>query len=351
MSYYKKAKLYAIICAVLVVVAAVLVVTVGLPEKAPFVDNTVLTVKCVDIPLDFTKLDTQLASATDLSYTVTQGKDLTGSFEAANVVFNGTGFTAENAQALVSTLGASYSVLSLNTINGKSASGLTMYMVFTGIVTFLIAGIYLAFRYGFKTALTAFVPAFAAAAAALITTALIGAGFSYPLAVAVIGSFALALFFAALAFGQARELHETKHVHDHDDVADQTGAALMPRNIGIAVVSVLILGAMTVIGFVMNIPSLSYTALPLLIGILVGLFGAQLCAVPLCNDWQNAEEAAVVKKAHEKKPAKSTAKSTAKTPAKSADKATAKKAPSKKTAKKSDSAKTSKPATGKPKSK
>jgi hypothetical protein len=152
----------------------------------------------------------------------------------------------------------------------------------------------------------------------------------------------LALFFAALAFGQARELHESKHVHDHDDVADQTGAALMPRNIGIAVTAVIILGAVAAIGFVVDIMSLAYAAIPLLVGTLVGLFGAQLCAVPLCMYWQNAEEAVLVKKTHEKKPV-------AKKPAKTSTKTSAKKVPAKKSIKKLDPAKPDTSGKAKPK--
>jgi hypothetical protein len=78
-----------------------------------------------------------------------------------------------------------------------------------------------------------------------------------------------------------------------------------------------------------NILTLTYAAIPLLVGTLVGLFGAQLCAVPMCMRWQSAEEAALVKKAHEKKPA-------AKKPAKTSTKASAKKAPAKKNIKKFD---------------
>ncbi len=335
MSYYKKAKLFAILCAVLVVVAAALVVTIGLPGKAPFADSTVLTVKCVDIPLDFAKLESELAAATDLPYTVTPGKSISATFEAANIKLDGTSFTSANAQSLVSTLGASYSVLSLNTVTGKNSTGLTMFMVFTGILTLLIGGIYLAIRYGLKTAVSAFISAIAAASGALIVAALIGTGLSYELAVAVIGSFAMALFFAALAFGQARELHETKHVHGHDDVADQTGTALMPRNAAITVVTVIVLGAVAAVGFAVDIMALTYAAIPLLVGTLVGLFGAQLCAVPLCNYWQNAEDEALVKKAREKKPAKKAA--------------PAKKAPAKKNIKKLDPAKPGTSGKAKPK--
>ncbi len=339
MSYYKKTKLFAILCAALAVVAAALVLTVGLPAKAPFADSTTLTVKCVDVPLDFAKLDTELASATDLPYTVTRGKDITGAFEAANVTFDGTGFTAVNAQTLVSTLGASYSVLSLNTVTGKNASGLTMYMIFVGAATLLAAGIYLAIRYGYKTAVSSFVPAVAAAAGALITAALTGIGLSYPLSVAVIGSFALALFFAALAFGQARELHESKHVHGRDDVADRTGAALMPRNIGIAVVSVIVFGAVAAAGIWTGVTALTDTAIPLLTGTLIGLFGAQLCAVPLCMMWQNAEDKTAAKKAHGKKSAAKPSKITGKTSAKGTVKTPAKKTATKKNIKKLDPAK------------
>jgi len=332
--YYKKAKLYAILCAALVVVAAALVVGIGLPAKAPFSDNTVLTVKCVDIPFDYSAFDTKLAAATDLSYTVTQGKELSGTFEAANVTFEGTGFDSVAAQTLVSTLGASYSVLSINTITGKNAAGLTMYLVFIGITSLVVGGLYLAFRYGLKTAVTSFVPAFAAVGGALITAVLIGTGFSYPLAVAVICSFAVALFFSALAFGQAREMHESKHVHDHDAVADETGEALMPRNIKIAVAAVIVLGTVAVTGMLVDITDLTYAAIPLLVGFLIALFGAQMCAVPLCMTWQDAEDAAIAKKAHEKKPAK-------KTPAK--------KTPAKKNIKKLDPAKPGTSGKSKPK--
>lgn len=317
MSYYKKASLSAIICALLVVVAAVLVLAVGMPAKAPFSDSEVLTVKCADIPLDYSKLESQLASATDLPYTVTAGKDISGTFEAANVKFDGTGFTSVNAQELVATLGASYSVLSLNTVAGKSTAGMIMFLVFTGVTAFIIAGLYLALRYGLKTALTSFVPAVAAVGGALITLFVIGGGVSYPLAVVCIGSFAVALFFSALAFGQARELHESKHVLDHDDVADQTGAVLMPRNIKIGLAAVLVFGAVGAAGIALSLPDLAYTAFPLLVGTLIGLFGAQFCAVPLCMKWQVEAAEALTKKTREKKPAKKTpAKGTAKTPAK-----------------------------------
>ncbi|HOP10756.1 MAG TPA: hypothetical protein PK629_04635 [Oscillospiraceae bacterium] len=329
--YYKKAKFYAILCAALVVVAAALVVGIGLPEKAPFSDSTVLTVKCVDIPLDYSKLDTELAAATDLPYTVVTGNEISGNFEAANVTFEGTDFNSVDAQTLVSTLGASYSVLSLNTITGKSTSGMTMFLIFTGVATLLVAGLYLAFRYGLKTALSAFVPAFAAVGGVLIVAVVIGAGFSYPLAVASVCSFAVALFFSAMAFGQAREMHESKHVHDHDDVANETGAVLMSRNIKIAAAAVIILGTVAVTGVLVNITDLTYTAIPLLIGTLIGLFGAQFCAVPLCMAWQDAEDATAAKKAHAKKPVKKTP---AKTASKISAKSSAKKAPSKSKSKK-----------------
>jgi len=341
MSYYKKASLSAILCALLVVVAAVLVLAVGMPAKAPFSDSAVLTVKCADIPLDYTKLETQLASATKLPYTVTAGKDISGTYEAASVKFDGTGFTAVNAQELVATLGASYSVISYDTVAGKNTTGLVMFLVFTGVTTFIIAGLYLAIRYGLKTALTSFVPAVAAVAGALITLFVIGGGVSYPLAVVSVGSFAAALFFAALAFGQARELHEAKHVLDHDDVADKTGEVLMPRNIRIALAAVLVLGAAGVSGLAFGLRDLAYTAFPLLIGTLIGLFGAQFCAVPLCMSWQEAEDEAAVKKAHEKKPAKKHAKATSGKPAAKTAKSGVK-TPAKKSAKKTDPAKTGK---------
>ncbi len=323
MSYYKKAKLYAIICALLVVAAAVLTLTFGLPAKAPFTDSTILTVQCVDTPLDFTALDDQLAQTTDLPYTVVPGKDLSGAYEAANITFDGAGFTSVDAQSLVSTLGASYSVLSLNTVAGNSASGMVAYLVFTGVASLLAAGIYLAFRYGFKTAVSALVPALGAVGAALSAAVIIGTGLSYPLAVALVGSLLVSLFFSALAFGQARELHEVKHVIGHDDVAEQTGAALMPRNLKIALFAAIVFATVGAAGFIFNIPDLPYTAFPLLIGVLVGLFGAQLCAVPLCMKWQIEASEALLKKKTSKKSAKTVSKSgdksakpAAKTPAK-----------------------------------
>ena len=312
MSYYKKAKTYAVICALLVVVSAILTLTFGLEAKAPFKDSTILSVKCVGAPFDFSKLETELAGTTELPYTLTKGKDISGTYEAASVTFDGTGYTAVNAQTLAATLGASYSVLSLNTVTGKNASGLIMYLVFVGIATLLAAGIYLAFRYGFKTAVSAFIPALGAVGGALIVSVVIGTGLSYPLAVALVGSLVISLFFSALAFGQARELHETKHVREHDDVADQTGAALMPRNIKIALFAVIVLGTVSAAGFIFSFPDLTFSAFPLLIGTLIGLFGAQFCAVPLCMKWQVEATEAIVKKAREKKPAKSTAKSPAK---------------------------------------